>query len=394
MRKTQTHFQTPFGNFDLQRFPKCGDKNLRAWNSADSFLLDALYESERELGKLWIVNDAFGALSVALNASMIHHYSDSFLSHLSCQNNYHDNELSLDRMTYVESTQALSGDCIDTLVMKIPKSLSLLEDQLQRLAPMITSSTKVIAASMSKHMHRSTIDLFEKNLGPTHTSLAKKKARLLFCDIDETRTENVGLTWPKSVPSFEGGPLLVNHANVFSREKFDIGSRYLIERLEVGEGRERVIDLGCGNGVLGIYYGMKNPEASLFFVDESYMALQSARDGAEENRIKNARFFKADALDTSQGDHRSFFNAEESVDVVLCNPPFHNQFEIGVQTAHKMFDHAHRVLREGGVLWVIGNSHLAYHIQMKKLFSKVVHVKSAKDKHSKNKKFVVFKATK
>ena len=58
-----------------------------------------------------------------------------------------------------------------------------------------------------------------------------------------------------------------------------------------------------------------------------------------------------------------------SVDVVLCNPPFHIDQHMGDQTAIAMFRASARALRAGGELWVVGNRHLGYHARLNKLFA-------------------------
>jgi tRNA1(Val) A37 N6-methylase TrmN6 len=74
--------------------------------------------------------------------------------------------------------------------------------------------------------------------------------------------------------------------------------------------------------------------------------------------------------------------SKASADLVLCNPPFHQQRAVGDQIAQRMFRQARDVLRPDGELWVIGNRHLGYHVALKRLFGRVELVAS-------NAKFVV-----
>ena len=60
--------------------------------------------------------------------------------------------------------------------------------------------------------------------------------------------------------------------------------------------------------------------------------------------------------------------ASNSQDLVLINPPFHQQHSVGDAIAWKMFKDAQRVLVAGGELRLVGNRHLAYHAKLKKLF--------------------------
>ncbi|WP_315981168.1 hypothetical protein [Aliamphritea spongicola] len=68
-----------------------------------------------------------------------------------------------------------TGAPADLVILKITKSLAQLEDQLHRIRPLLSENTRVLAAGMVKAIHTSTLDLFGKIIGPTHTSLAKKR---------------------------------------------------------------------------------------------------------------------------------------------------------------------------------------------------------------------------
>lgn len=176
MQDDNRHFQTPYGPFQLERFPRAGANSpLRAWDAADQFLLEHLHDERlQEQQRILLLNDQFGALALALNNWHPQSISDSFLSQQACRNNLQDNQLPTDSVTLLDSLTAPEG-LFDTVLIKIPKTLALLEDQLYRLRPHITATTRIIGAAMVKEIHTSTLQLFEKILGPTHTSLARKK---------------------------------------------------------------------------------------------------------------------------------------------------------------------------------------------------------------------------
>lgn len=75
------------------------------------------------------------------------------------------------------------------------------------------------------------------------------------------------------------------------------------------------------------------------------------------------------------------------MDLVLCNPPFHSHQAVTDATARNMFAGAHAALRQGGELWVVGNRHLAYHTQLRRIFGNCVTVAG-------DPKFVVLRAVK
>jgi 16S rRNA (guanine1207-N2)-methyltransferase len=70
---------------------------------------------------------------------------------------------------------------------------------------------------------------------------------------------------------------------------------------------------------------------------------------------------------------------------VVNNPPFHDDHAVGDATAWRMFRDAHRALRPGGELWVVGNRHLGHHAKLGRLFGGCTTVAA-------NPKFVVLRA--
>jgi 16S rRNA (guanine1207-N2)-methyltransferase len=123
---------------------------------------------------------------------------------------------------------------------------------------------------------------------------------------------------------------------------------------------------------------IKNPSANIIFTDESYMAVESAISNFVNvfGETREAEFLQTDCLHGV---------AEDSVSLVLCNPPFHQDVAINDDVAWQMFTESKAVLEPNGELWVIGNRHLAYHAKLKHLFGACEVVAS-------NKKFTLLKA--
>jgi 16S rRNA (guanine1207-N2)-methyltransferase len=140
-----------------------------------------------------------------------------------------------------------------------------------------------------------------------------------------------------------------------------------------------VVDLGCGNGVVGTSVALADPDAEVLFVDESFQAVASAEATFKANGVPgHAEFRVGDGLAGVPSG---------SVDLVLNNPPFHSHQAMTDATAWRMFTGARRTLRPGGELWVVGNRHLGYHVKLRKLFGNCRLVAS-------DPKFVVLKAVK
>ena len=332
---------------------------------------------------LLVVNDNWGALSTALAHRRPSTLSDSYLAHAATRENLRRNHIDLAAVRPLTSFDPLPAR-IDIVVMKVPKSLALLEDQLHRIAPHLHDKTTVLAAAMTKHIHMSTLDLFAKIVGPTRTSLAEKKARLIFCEPDPNlqRPPN---PWPKTYTVIPGHEVVTNHAGVFAAERLDGGARLLLEHLPHRDGPHRIVDLGCGNGILGVKAAIGSPKAEITFVDESYRAVASAEATFRANLgpERTAHFVVGNGLfDLGNG-----APAMVGFDLVLNNPPFHENHAISDATAWQMFVESRDALRPGGELWVVGNRHLGYPAKLKRLFCNCDIVAS-------NAKFVVLRATK
>ncbi|MCC2278195.1 methyltransferase [Streptomyces sp. ET3-23] len=361
-------FTTPWGELDLARFPADPRDPFRAWDAADEYLLRHLAGTDGEpvdlSGTVAVVGDRWGALVTALAAHRPVQITDSYLGQQATRANLARNGAAPDAVRLL-TTQDTPPDRIDVLIVRVPKSLALLEDQLHRLAPAVHEGTVVVGTGMVKEIHTSTLQLFERILGPTRTSLAVKKARLIFGTPDPARTPGTN-PWPHTytLPTGIGaasGMTVTNHAGVFCAERLDIGTRFFLGHLPHRQGPDRVVDLGCGNGVLGTAAALANPASEVTFVDESFQAVASAEATFRANAgtAATAEFRVGDGLAGVP---------EGSADLVLNNPPFHSHQATTDATARRMFTGSRKVLRPGGELWVVGNRHLGYHVKLKRIF--------------------------
>ncbi|MFD8640576.1 methyltransferase [Streptomyces zaomyceticus] len=361
---------TSWGAFTLTRHPEDLRDQLRAWDASDEYLLSHLAESGTDLsGTVAVLGDRWGALVTALQAAgpgELVQISDSYLGRQATRANLARAGAAPEAVRLL-TTQDPPPERIDVLLVRVPKSLALLEDQLHRLAPAVHEGTVVVGTGMVKEIHTSTLRLFERILGTTRTSLAVKKARLIHTTPDPAVTPRPN-PWPHryDLPADTPAPGLpglnvVNHAGVFCADRLDVGTRFLLANLPGGFGRARVADLGCGNGVVGLAIALSEPEAELVFTDESYQAVASAEENFRTHvgEGRKAEFIVGDGLsDLPAG----------SVDLVLNNPPFHTHQATTDRTARRMFADARRALRPGGELWVIGNRHLGYHVTLRRIF--------------------------
>ncbi|EBM0610072.1 TPA: 23S rRNA (guanine(1835)-N(2))-methyltransferase RlmG [Salmonella enterica] len=372
-----SHVDDGFRSLTLKRFPQTDDVNpLLAWEAADEYLLQQLDETEIR-GSVLILNDTFGALSCALAEHSPYSIGDSYLSELGTRENLRHNGIAESSVTFLDST-ADYPQAPGVVLIKVPKTLALLEQQLRALRKVVTAQTRIIAGAKARDIHTSTLELFEKVLGPTTTTLAWKKARLINCTFSHPQLADAPqtLSWKLE----DTGWTIHNHANVFSRTGLDIGARFFMQHLPENLDGE-IVDLGCGNGVIGLSLLAKNPQANVVFVDESPMAVDSSRLNVETNlpeAFERCEFMINNAL---SGVEPFRFNA------VFCNPPFHQKHALTDNIAWEMFHHARRCLKINGELYIVANRHLDYFHKLKKIFGNCATIAT-------NNKFVILKAVK
>lgn len=375
----------PAGDFELARVPPAGKRPLRAWDAADEYVLEYLSERD-ELGSLLVVGDSFGALSCALASYSPTVVNESAAGREAISANLERNGLApIDAGSILDERSAETR--YDAVVIKIPKATAHLVDILHRVRPHVDATTDIVGAAMAKHVHSSAIDAFEDIIGPTTTSLAKKKARLIHSTVDNTVNPTPN-PWPKTWTTH--GHRLSNYGGGFSPNKLDPGTALLLDSLPPFEELVvdlpaseplNVVDLGCGNGIIGLAISALLDglaiDHHICAVDDSALALAAARESWAVRASQPVSFHHQ---------HRLVNIAEPgSVDLVVVNPPFHDDRALGDETAWSMFVDAHKVLRPGGRLIVVGNRHLAYHAKLKKIFGGI-------DQMASNAKFVVVQA--
>ncbi len=390
---TETEFKTQQGQLILQRYPIRTSDNLRAWDAADELLVSYLQDEQvleqvvsKSDSRVLIFDDQFGALtSVLCQAAnlakkhvIIDVMTDSLIAETAITQNLNSNDLQSDfaDIGFIDSTST-PEDNYDLVIYKLPKNLAYCSDVMTRLRKCMSADTKIIGAAMAKYLPLTALALLNETLGTTTTSRATKKARLIFSVYNEGLSpENI---YPTSYCTEEVTGELISYSNVFSRDGLDMGTRFLLPFIPKSDHWLTIVDLACGNGVVGVAAAQKNPKANLIFCDESKMAVESARESFEaccEGR--EASFYQMDCLEEVE---------KQSVDMVVCNPPFHQQNSVSNHIAWQMFKQSMECLKTGGTLWVVGNRHLGYDVSIKKIFGNSIVMES-------NKKFMVIKATK
>lgn len=370
-----TTLQTATGRWQLNRYPHRSHDTLQAWDAADELLHDSIAQRDDQYPLL--INDQFGALLLPFAGRQVASQSDSFISHCAWRDNLLLNALpnTLLALTPLDTTPTQT----DAVYLKIPKSQSLLEFQLAKLAAELPPGTPLFAAAKSKLFTPAVRALFDTYCEGVDVSLITRKCRTLTATLKAGSPieDKFVTTW--AVPEYD--LTLHHHAGVFARNQLDIGARFLLSHMPPS-GAEHVIDLGCGNGVLGLHYAKQSPTSHITWVDESFLAIAST---VENIRLNLAIAASDNGQYSARVDDCLSHQADNSSDLILCNPPFHQEHAVTEHIARQMFRDSKRVLRKNGELWVVANRHLPYYQPLKRLFKQVHQV-------AQNSKFVIFQA--
>ena len=157
---------------------------------------------------------------------------------------------------------------------------------------------------------------------------------------------------------------LVTRPGVFAHRQLDPGARQLLLSVDI-EANQRVLDLGCGSGALALAASLRAPGVTAIAVDSNARAIQCVTLGAELNGINSVQ-----TLLNSDGQ----LGLDDSIDVVLCNPPYYSDFEI----ADKMIRTARQALRSGGAALFVNKQPKWYEERMPQSFHDVAIFPSAK----------------
>lgn len=250
---------------------------------------------------------------------------------------------------FAELAEALTG--ADLVWMLLPKSLGALDEYCGLVARHASPQVQVLAAGREKHLNRSMNEVLEAHFEQVRASLGRNKSRVLHASAPRPQ-EAPG--WPRHAHHEGIGLDLWAHGNTFAGTKPDPGTRLLLDQLPaLCEGLPsglRVLDLGCGNGTIVTTLGRLRPDWTLLATDNSRAAVAATRLTSAANGVE-AGALLADGLSGWP---------DATLDLVVTNPPFHVGHAKDSSAALGFFDELARVLRPGGQVWCVFNSHLPW----------------------------------
>ena len=251
-----------------------------------------------------------------------------------------------DAFTSFPLSAALVRDA-SVVLLRLPRSLDELDDVAGLIAASAASDVVVYAGGRIKHMTIAMNDVLCRHFGRVDVTHARQKSRVLIArdpqdgaDPQPRRAEVDGIT----VCAFGG---------VFAGPAIDIGTRMLLAHLPQDIPDDGpLIDYACGTGVVATTLALRHPDRTVHASDQSAAAVASARATVAATHVDDRVRVVRDDLLGSLPDRSAAF--------IALNPPFHSGAAVTDAPAPRMFRDAARVLRPGGELWTVWNSHLRY----------------------------------
>ena len=132
---------------------------------------------------------------------------------------------------------------------------------------------------------------------------------------------------------------LITDAGVFSKAGVDFGSRLLINQMDITN-EDRILDMGCGYGVIGLVAARLASRGKVVMVDTNERAIALAKENALRNHIFNATILQSDLYTNIPA---------QRFTKIITNPPI----RAGKQVVHHIYEEAKNWLEQSGQLWIV-----------------------------------------
>jgi 16S rRNA (guanine1207-N2)-methyltransferase len=350
----------PASFFDqLRREPDVEAPDLVAVDATDRLLLDeAAGALAVDPDRVVVVDDSHGALTLGAvvlhGATGVRVHQDLLVGELALAANAERVGRSGSYRSLPLGPDLVRGARV--VLAKAPKSLDALRELAEVVAADADPAVTLYVGGRLKHMTRAMNDVLGDCFTEVHATLARQKSRVLVARGPRPGTPS----FPRCRQHADLGLTLCAHGAAFAGAKVDRGTRALLTALpQAAPDAATAVDLGCGTGLLAVALATARPQLRVLATDQSAAAVASTRATLAANGLTGRVEVRRDDAAATV--------ADTSVDLVVCNPPFHLGVAVHSGAAERLFAAAARVLRPGGEFWCVYNSHLPHRDTLRRL---------------------------
>lgn len=271
---------------------------------------------------------------------------------------------------------SLSSDIdADMILLYWPKAKAEAQMLLEMALAKLGNDTEIAVVGENRSGVKSIEKMF-KSYGPMNKYDSARRCSF-YWGMCQSAPESFELkNWFKSYQvELNGLPITVKSLpGVFSHGEFDSGSQLLLNNLPELKGK--VLDFGCGAGVIGAYMGLKYNDIELNMCDINAFAIESSKQTLLANNLEGQVFASDVYSDVTPG-----------LDFIISNPPFHAGLDTSYSATETLLSDAPNYMNSKGQLMIVANSFLKYPPIIEQQFGHCHTV-------DKNRKFAIYHATK
>ncbi len=282
----------------------------------------------------------------------INHYPNSKIS---CFNSNYAEHLALKKANYKNTSYHFSAHYQSTTkhdlaIIFFPKSKKEFTFTLTMLTNVLAQNAKVLLVGENKGGVKSSIKLSDSILSSCEKIDSARHCSLYFGEFNNKNKHFSLDDW------YQYYQLTINGINltiaslpgVFSQSELDVGTNLLLKNLP-NKLAGKVLDFGCGAGVISAYIGKKFNHAELSLLDISALALQSAEKTLAINNL-HGNVFASNSLQ----------QVTEKYQHVVSNPPFHQGLKTHYAATESFLSEIKNHLTKSANITIVANNFLHY----------------------------------